>query len=68
MMVRFLPGSFTPSLLCAGSLSRMASGWMAMEKPLWSEEARERSSSYEVLRSNPKIMAGLVLLVEKRTV
>jgi hypothetical protein len=37
----------------------MASGWMAMENPLRREEARERSR---------KIMAGLVLLVEKRTV
>jgi len=68
MMVRFLPGSFAPSQLRAGSLSRMASGWMAMESPLRSEDARERSSSWDVLRSNPKIMAGLVLLVEKRTV
>jgi hypothetical protein len=44
MMVKFLPGSFAPSLLLAGSLSRIASGWMAMENPLRSEEARERSS------------------------
>ncbi len=67
-IVRFLLGSFVPSLLSAGSLSRMASGFMAMEKPLQSEATRERSSLWEVLRSNPKIMAGLVLLVEKRTV
>jgi hypothetical protein len=45
MMVKFFSGSFAPSLLLAGSLSRMASGWMAMENPLRSEDARERSSS-----------------------
>jgi hypothetical protein len=65
MMVRDLV-SFAPSRFAAVSLARMPSRLAVMEKPLRSETVRERRSSYTDFLSRPKMMAGLVLIVEKR--